>query len=68
MKPSNYRGYVYVDDLGEGGETKLEPCLANRDDARDIVIVTTPPFKPSKGPKGARLMKQVVDRSGTKFS
>ena len=73
MKTLNYGDYVYVDDL-EGGvemklkEKKLEQRLANRDDVRDIVIVTTPPVKIFKGPKGARLMKQVVDKSETKFS
>jgi len=73
MKTPDYGGCVYVDDLGDGGETKLkdkklEQRLANRDDVRDIVIVTTPPVKTFKGPKGARLMKQVVDKSETKFS
>lgn len=73
MKTLNYVDCVYVDDLGEGGETKLkeqklEQRLANRDDIRDIVIVTTPPVKTFKGPKGARLVKQVVDKSDTKLS
>ena len=73
MKTPNYGGCDDLDSLGEAGETKrkeekLEQRLANRDDVRDIVIVTTPPFKTSKGPKGVRFMKQVVDKSETKFS
>ena len=70
MKTLNYCTGTDTSDLHDQGEARLrekrlEKRLSNRDDVRDIVIVTTPP---AKSLKGRRIVNQAVSMTETKFA
>ena len=49
-------------------ERMLEYRLANRDDAREIYVVTTPPTEMLSGPRGATLVEQASKKSRSDLS